>query len=109
MSDKELKDINGEKLLDKESLDKDFRELIGIEENKPFECVGTRREVASAMKIYRQHGGRSLLTDRYAEYIDSTVTEKNMLSEWTDEHNVPAELERIVKSAVEKTANIYEL
>ena len=109
LSEQELKDIFGEKLLDKESLDKDFRELIGIEENKPFECVGTRREVASAMKIYRQHGGRSLLTDRYAEYIDSTVTEKNMLSEWTDEHNVPAELERIVKSAVEKTANIYEL
>ncbi len=37
--------IFGENLLEKDSLDLDFRELTGIEENKPFECVGTRREV----------------------------------------------------------------
>ena len=102
LSDDELTAIFGERLLDKESLDKDFKELIGIDENKPFECVGTRREVAAAMKYYRARGGRSLLTDRYSHFIDmQTGNVKDMLTEWTDEHMVPAELANRVRTAVD--------
>ncbi len=101
ISDRELADIFGEKLLDKESLDKDFRELIGIDENKPFECVGTRREVAAAMKYYRSRGNRSLLSDRYAEYIDGQAGDvKDMLKEWSDEHSVPDEIAKTVRAAI---------
>lgn len=112
LSEEALGDIFGEKLLDKESLDKDFRELIGIDENKPFECVGTRREVASAMKCYRTHGGRSLLTDRYADYIDGPSDADPvsiLLTEWCDEHNVPEELAQIVRNAITAAAADYSL
>ncbi|MBP5309345.1 MAG: hypothetical protein J6Z05_01850, partial [Lachnospiraceae bacterium] len=98
LSEDELISIFGEDLLDKESLDKDFRELIGIEENKPFECVGTRREVQTAMKYYRMNGQTSLLTDRYAEFIDDIPTDlSELLSEWNDEHNVPDEFAKNLK------------
>lgn len=50
--------IFGENLLEKDSLDLDFRELTGIEENKPFECVGTRREVLVALKTFIARGGK---------------------------------------------------
>lgn len=64
LSEDELVRIFGEKLLDKESLDKDFRELTGIDENKPFECVGTRSEVLVALKSFaRAAAGAFSLTD----------------------------------------------
>ena len=90
LTEEELIAIFGEKLLDKESLDTDFRELMGIDENKPFECVGTRREVQTAMKFFRANGGRSLLTDRYSEYIDRSDGKlEDLLKEWNEEHHVP--------------------
>ena len=101
LSEAELIDIFGEKLLDKESLDKDFRELMGIEENKPFECVGTRREVQTAMKHFRANGGKSLLTDRYGDFIDSSPASLDeLLSEWNDEHNVPPAFEKKLKEVL---------
>jgi hypothetical protein len=94
----ELKQIFGENLLDKESLDLDFRELTGIEENKPFECVGTRREVMVCLKTFIERGNRSLLTDRYREHIlKSQDKTEDMLKEWADENNLPAEFENILK------------
>lgn len=103
MAESELTDIFGEKLLDKESLDRDFRELVGIDENKPFECVGTRREATAAMRYYRARGGRSLLTDRYGDYLDNTGADsaddaiKAMLKEWNDEHALPASLAEMLR------------
>ena len=83
--------------------EKDFRELIGIEENKPFECVGTRREVQTAMKYYRMNGQTSLLTDRYAKFIDDIPTKLNdLLSEWNDEHNVPDKFAKYLKQELTK-------
>ena len=103
LSEEALVDIFGEKLLDKESLDKDFRELTGIDENKPFECVGTRSEVTAAVKYYRKNGGRSLLTDRYSDHIDRVTGEdvRELLMQWCEEHNVPEELSDIVRNAME--------
>ena len=71
LSQEELVHIFGENLLEKDSLDLDFRELTGIEENKPFECVGTRREVLVALKTFIARGGKSLLTERYKETIEA--------------------------------------
>ncbi len=104
LTEDELREIFGEKLLDKDSLDKDFRELMGIDENKPFECVGTRREVCAAIKRFVAGGGtyasgeprrpgRSLLTDRYAECVSNLADDLDDLVEETgSEHNVPDEL-----------------
>ena len=103
-SEEELTDIFGEKLLDKESLDTEFKELTGISENKPFECVGTRREVRACVRRFVSGGtdpvtgrvmppGHSLLTDRYADTINTWTEEvEGILSDITDEHNIPGEL-----------------
>ena len=90
LPEEQLVKIFGEKLLDKESLDKDFRELIGIDENKPFECVGTRSEVGVAMKCFVENGGRSLLTDRYQEEILACPGSlDDMLEGWVNDNQVP--------------------
>ena len=87
----ELVQIFGEKLLDKESLDKDFRELVGLDENKPFECVGTRSEVAACLQAYIESGKKSLLTDRYEQEIAKLRTQplSEMMKEWCDDNCVP--------------------
>lgn len=103
LSQEELTEIFGEKLLDKESLDMDFRELMGIDENKPFECVGTRREVQTCTRYFRKQGGVSLLTDRYADIIDKTGEELNsLLSEWNDENHVPEQFVNVVAKAIKE-------
>jgi hypothetical protein len=84
--------------LEKDSLDLDFRELTGIEENKPFECVGTRREVLVALKTFIARGGKSLLTERYKETIEAAPGELDeMLSEWVSENQVPEHFLEILK------------
>ena len=94
--------IFGEKLLDKESLDEDFRELVGLNENKPFECVGTRSEVASCLTDYIKKGGKSRLTDRYEKEIlamqASPISE--LMKEWCDENSVPEEFIPKLKQAI---------
>jgi hypothetical protein len=98
LSQDELKGIFGENLLDKESLDLDFRELTGIEENKPFECVGTRREVLVCLKTFIERENSSLLTDRYRDYILKSEDKiEDMLNEWVDENNLPDGFETILK------------
>ena len=98
LTEEELAAIFGSKLLDKPTLEKDFRELVGIDENKPFECVGTRGEVAAALKNYVQRGGRSLLTDRYREEILSAQGDlAAYLAGWEERNSVPQELRGILK------------
>ena len=104
LTEDELTGIFGEKLPDKDSLDKDFRELTGIDENKPFECVGTRSEVCAAVKRFVKGGRpfsgtgmlpprRSLLTDRYSDYIDGLRDDLDeLIGEISEEHNIPDEL-----------------
>lgn len=98
LSEEDLKDIFGEKLFDKESLDLNFRELAGIEDNKPFECVGTRKEVQVSLKTFLERGGKSLLTDRYADFISKVPgSMEELLSEWVSDHGVPEEALALLK------------
>ena len=99
LSEEDLKDIFGEKLFDKESLDLNFRELAGIEDNKPFECVGTRKEVQVSLKTFLERGGKSLLTDRYADFISKVPSSmEELLSEWVSDHGVPEEALALLKA-----------
>ncbi len=103
LDSEKLTDIFGENLLDKKSLDLYFRELIGVEENKPFECVGTRREVLVALKSYIDKGGKSLLTDRYLDVIaDEADNIQDMLNEWVNENNVPEAYKKILERYMEQ-------
>lgn len=103
LSEQKLVDIFGEKLLDKETLEQDFKELTGIEENKPFECVGTRKEVLASLKNFIEgRRGRSLLTDKYKEWILSEEAEVGIMQkEWTEENNVPEAYQKILKKYIQ--------
>ncbi|MBQ0015478.1 MAG: hypothetical protein KBT04_00645 [Bacteroidales bacterium] len=54
-----LKSIFGENILDDTNLTLAFRQLIGVEPTKPFECVGTVAEVHTALRLalgkYKEH------------------------------------------------------
>ena len=95
--------IFGENLLEKESMDRYFRELTGIEENKPFECVGTRQEVCFALKRFVVRGGRSLLTDRYASYLEQIPDGLDeLLGSLSAEHHIPEELYQYLERSLTK-------
>lgn len=89
LSKDELIGIFGEDLLNKESLSDIFKQLSGIYENKPFECVGSRDEVVVAceatltsykssgekvpylLKLFDEHGLSTKNTlDDYKNYFD---------------------------------------
>lgn len=101
LSQEELVEIFGENLLEKESLDLYFRELTGIEENKPFECVGTRKEVLVSLKDYINKGGKSLLTDRYGDFIKEEPDElATLLNGWEEENNLPDAYKSILERCI---------
>lgn len=100
INEDKLISIFGEKLLDKPSLEKDFRGLIGYDENKPFECVGTRREVLSSLLAYMKNN-TSLLTEKYANFIIKNSTDINsILCEYNKDNNLPIEFENILKNSL---------
>lgn len=49
LSHRRLKEIFGKDLTDDRSMQADFEKLTGIQEEKPFECVGSRKEVNAAI------------------------------------------------------------
>ncbi len=93
LSEEEKIEIFGENLLDNPQNEKYFRELTGLDENKPFECVGTRSEVVMSLKKYLAKGGKALLPVKYADWLMAQPGDVDAaLLEWNELHNVPEEL-----------------
>lgn len=100
-----LDDIFGENLLNKTSLETDFRKLIGLEYEKPFECVGTKDEIIYAIKKYMKVNDISkdcILLEKYKEYIDKYHVEIDYDTYFNDEHFLPEEYVNILKKELEK-------
>ncbi len=99
LTEEQLVEIFGENLLDAEKCEKYFRELTGLDENKPFECVGTRSEVVMSLKKYLEKGGKALLPNKYAGWLgEQPGNVDEALLEWNELHNVPEELVAVLKS-----------
>jgi len=77
-----LVEIFGENLLDKESLLPVFNQLIGVDSVKPFECIGTVREVnmALSMSISSYAGKLPYLLKVYSD-THAYITYKDFTSE----------------------------
>ena len=98
LSEEEKVGIFGENLLDNPQNEKYFRELTGLDENKPFECVGTRSEVVMSLKKYLEKGGKAFLPVKYADWLAAQPGDVDAaLSEWNELHNVPEELAEVLK------------
>ena len=79
--DAQLQEIFGHDLLDDPTLEQTFVELSGLSKIKPFECVGTVREVNEALRrICNTHGDKYLLK----HYVNATLAqmEDDMLEEY---------------------------
>ena len=102
LSEEEKVEIFGENLLDNPQNEKYFRELTGLDENKPFECVGTRSEVVMSLKKYLSKGGKALLPAKYADWLMAQPGDVDAaLSEWNELHNVPEELLGILRAEMQ--------
>ena len=102
LSEDEKIEIFGENLLDNPQNEKYFRELTGLDENKPFECVGTRSEVVMSLKKYLAKGGKALLPVKYAGWLKEQPGDVDTsLLEWNELHNVPEELLAVLKAELQ--------
>lgn len=104
LSPSELEDIFGENLADKASLAEDFKKLIGEVPEKPFECVGSRGEVNTAVcEAIKKYSGRlpALFeyyknSPLYQQYKDRENPYKNYFN---NENLIPEEFKGLVQGA----------
>ena len=98
LDDERLVSIFGRDMLDDEEMSGIFDGLVYPDTEKPFECVGTRAEVALALYnsyLRRKDGKLPLLLDRYMKTAPSVPQE---LDSFFDSGNyVPAELIGLLK------------
>lgn len=100
----EMVSIFGENLLEKEELKPVFEQLIGISPEKPFECVGSRDEVNTAIGMTitnLENSGESLpfMFEHYKTLAISReyLNKPNKYSEFYDAENLlPQEFEKLL-------------
>ena len=103
----ELVEIFNEDLYDKESLLNYFIELTGNSLTKPFECVGTTREVRFCIsyvikKLISENKKLPYLLNYYYENYELSDTSVDILEEFNLENNLPEEFTYMLKEELEK-------
>lgn len=100
---KQLVDIFGEDLFEKENLLETFIELCGYSKTKPFECVGTYEEIKYAItQTIKKLDSKNLpvLLKYYNEHFDKVDTD--LLNYYNENNNLPEEFEKILKGKIKK-------
>ena len=100
LPEEKLTAIFGENLLEKESLKADFDGLCGLSDIKPFECIGTVREVCAALrKTIAQDKAQGKSLPALLRYADGKLpdTADDPLLDFNAEHHVPPAFQSCVK------------
>lgn len=89
-------------MLDKKELSEDFNGLCGFSGVKPFECVGTAREVKAALELtLKKYGDEPMpaLLDEYRKRRTPVSDEEinAIFSEFNDINGIPAEFDSAVR------------
>lgn len=107
LSEKELVEIFGENLFEKEELLEIFKKLTGILPDKPFECVGSRDEIVCALALTVQKYEKekralpSLL--RFAKsFLDLNIDASKYFDFYDSENFLPEEFEKLLKEELSK-------
>ncbi len=93
----EVMDMFGANLLDREELLPLYRELLGVEGNKPFECVGTPEETKAAFLLILRKGdfANTAAMKMFASEVLPKITNADALTttcmKASGEHIVPNE------------------
>jgi hypothetical protein len=87
-----------------------LRALLGLDRDKPFECVGTREETLAALYLcvekYKEQGIAvpAALVAIEAEVLSSRsdlpALARRVLTAWTDQHHLPPELADLLRRKV---------
>ncbi|MCK4979469.1 MAG: hypothetical protein KAS62_03685, partial [Candidatus Delongbacteria bacterium] len=91
---KEMINIFGEDLLDKEELRTEFVKLLGDTDIKPFECVGTHREIKAALaKTIMNHNGDlpyllELFSEKYSSGFEQMLKDFDILLNFYSRENL---------------------
>lgn len=100
LSEQEVLRIFGSNLFNVPSLEKTFRELLGLEGFKPFECVGTPEEMKYALMKIHEKGTfpDSLIMKIYSSEIMPTVDPEALESAiyLEDTKSLPPEFEHLI-------------
>lgn len=96
--------IFGENLYDKESLLDTYRELLGVKDIKPFDCVGTPEEVKVALSMAQEKGdyNQDVIMKMFeAEVLPNLGGIESMKSEvfsFGDDSNIPEQFRKVLKT-----------
>ncbi len=102
-----LVEIFGRNMLEDEEMMKYFDQLIGVEKEKPFECVGSRDEINTAICLTIDEMKKSgtalpLLFEHYMEtglFMSYEDRECPYFTHYDQENLLPEEFEKILKEA----------
>ncbi len=90
-------DIFGENLLDKKEMLNYFLELLGKKDTKPFECVGTVKEVLYVVNnLASKLENPPYLIKYYKENYEVTLEDEKMLDIIDSKNNVPEDLLKLL-------------
>ena len=107
VDEKKLIKIFKKNLFEDKNLIPVMKELIGEQKFKPFECVGTQKESLIAFYLSREKikkGKKIPFLLNYfkkeimPEYPNLKRESKKMINLWNNQHNLPKELEKILKN-----------
>ncbi len=90
-------------LLDDKSLKEIFEKLVGIQPEKPFECVGSRGEINAALQeSLRQYKNKDqslpYLLDYYQDFCDIEYDINTYLTYYDNNNLIPSPFYKILKS-----------
>lgn len=109
ISDESLVEIFGADLFDLPQAQAHIRDLVGLGERKPFECVGTVEESVLAVELTRKrqlgegktvHPFVSGLAEELEQKSGDCRGEDRLLKHWDDEHFLTPSYEEALRSAL---------
>jgi hypothetical protein len=107
LSDDDTQKIFSQELYENSELIKLYKELLGIDGIKPFECVGTNEEVAYAMYLYykkiENNSQIPPIMELFKNEILPTLTpdsllilEKKLFTTSTEDTNIPTKFQVVL-------------
>ncbi len=116
LSDEDLIHIFGKDMLNDETMLDLFKQLSGLVDDKPFECVGTRDEVnvAVCMSIQNYNKANKEIPYLYKVYMESklyTVYQNKQvdLLEFNNENLVPMPYQKLLKNRLVEAKELWKL